>query len=317
MNSAFLETNTVAYTVVTPNYLAHAHALRKSFLQTNSDYNFIICLVGFKHHIPEHANLNYIFLDHLLDERIAGMTKRYNPFELSCALKPFFAKYIFDLHSHINRLIYLDGDMHVFGKFVPQSNAAITVSPHRTIHVNYLPGLDNFSTTDLLRYGIYNAGYFELLRKPETFQFLKWWQMLLENHAYFKPDAHIFTDQLWLSIIHSFFDDISINKNPGYNVGFWNMIERTITQQNNQWFVNGVPLVLFHYSTYKIEEPEKIVNFNHPMLSFSQHPELKFIFEQYRNGVLAENYEEVKQLPYPFSYKLSSTKKKWWQKIFR
>jgi hypothetical protein len=308
--------HTAAFTVVTPNYLAHAYSLQESFLRHNPGSSFFIGLLGAAEQVPEKNNSAFVYLNELDDARIAGMKKRYNPFELSCALKPWFAQYLFDKFTQIERLIYVDGDMYVFGAFDQLSEAAITISPHRTTHVNYLPGLDNFSTTTLLKYGVYNAGYFELLRKPEALRFLSWWQQLLEQHAYNKPEEHIFTDQLWLSAVHSFFDDVFVNKNPGYNTGFWNLIERKVTKGETGWLVNDQPLILFHYSNYKTEAPGELVNFDHPLLTFEAQPALRDIFKAYRDGLLEAGYEKFKNLPYPFDWEPPAKKKKWWQRIF-
>jgi hypothetical protein len=311
---SFSGISTAAYTVVTPNYLAHAWSLKKSFLEHNQGVDFFICILGEERHCPQMDNTTIYFINALSDNRIGEMIQRYNPFELSCALKPFFASHILEHHNHVQRLIYLDSDMYVFGAFAVLSDAAITLSPHRTVNVNYLPGFDNFSTIDLLKYGVYNAGYFELLRKPEALNFIKWWQALMVNHAYNKPEENLFTDQLWLSTVPSFFNDVFINKNPGYNAAFWNLIERKITFNNDRWYVNDEPLILFHYSNYKVEEPERLVNFEHPMLSFASLPELKPIFEKYRIGLLEAGYAKIKTIPYPFSYKQET--KKWWKKLF-
>lgn len=244
------------------------------------------------------------------------MIQRYNPFELSCALKPYFAEHLLTLKPDSNRFIYLDSDIGVFGRFEQQSQAAVTISPHRTKNVNYLPGLDNFSTTELLRYGVYNAGYFEITRSNEAKRFLSWWQQLLEHFSYNKPDKHIFTDQLWLSVVPSFFDDVYINKKPGFNVGFWNLIERTVEFTNNQWLVNGEPLVFYHFSRYKLELPDNMVDFDHPTLSFQSKPQLKILYDQYREQIFKEGYETLKQLPYPYPYP-AKEKKSWWKKLFR
>lgn len=304
-----------AFTIITPNYLAHAYALRQSFLNLHPGSSFVICLIGTQQ--PAGADeKEMVLLKELKDERIEGMIQRYNPFELSCALKPYFAEHLLTLKPDSIRFIYLDSDIGVFGRFDQQTQAAVTISPHRTKNVNYLPGLDNFSTTELLRYGVYNAGYFEITRSNEAKRFLSWWQQLLEHFSYNKPDKHIFTDQLWLSVVPSFFDDVYINKKPGFNVGFWNLIERTVEYTNNQWLVNGEPLVFYHFSRYKLELPDNMVDFNHPMLSFQSKPQLKILYDQYREQILNEGYETLKQLPYPYPYP-AKEKKSWWKKLFR
>lgn len=308
---------TTAYTIITPNYLAHAKALQQSYLKHNAECNFIICVIGERKHMPAEDGYDFIFLGELNDHRIEGMLQRYQPFELSCALKPYYALHIFNQYPSVERLIYLDGDIHVFGKIEQQSDAAITITPHRTRYVNYLPGLDNFSTTELLRYGVYNAGYFELLRKEETFKFLNWWAMLLEEYAFALPDKHIFTDQLWLSVIHSFFDDVHINKKPGYNAGFWNLIERTVTEKGESFFVNDEPLVFYHYSRYNLELPDDMVNFQHPMLSFNNIPVLKKVYEVYWQSILNEGYEQHKNIVYPYAHLIIPKTKNIWQRLLK
>ena len=225
------------------------------------------------------------FVNFLSDNRIETMIQRYDAFELSCALKPFFASYILENNYQVQRLIYLDSDMYVFGAFAKLSDAAITLSPHRTINTGFLPEAENFSTISLNRYGVYNAGYFELQRKDEMMTFLDWWKTQLVKGAFNKPDEHLFTDQIWLNLVHSFFDDVYINKNPGYNVAYWNLIERRVEEKDGSFYVNGEPLVFFHFAKYKIEEPEKMTDFQNHFLSFSTFPVLKPIFRKYHKGL--------------------------------
>lgn len=307
---------TTAFTLATPNYLAHAYSLRDSFLRHNAGDEFIICIVGKKEQVPGKKEYQFVYLDQLADKRIQGMTGRYNPFELSAALKPFFADHIFSHFKDIDRLIYLDGDTRVFGTFKKVTDAAICISPHRTENLNYLPGFDNFSVISLLRYGVYNTGYFELIRNPVSMTFLNWWQSLMENHAYDRPEENLFTDQLWLSAVPSFFDDYFINKNPGYNAAFWNLLERAVTKNNDQWLVNGQPLVFFHFAKYDIEKPEKMVNFDHPFLSFSRFPELKTLFDDYREALREAGYAEFKNLPHPYPYSKRKKRRSWWKNTF-
>jgi len=307
---------TAAYTVVTPNYLAHAWSLKKSFLQHNLDAEFFICILGDESHYPDKNLLNVYFINNISDDRIKGMILRYNPFELSCAIKPFFATHILEDQPGLQRLIYLDSDMYVFGVFTPLTDAAITLSPHRTKNIGFLPVTENFSFISLNRYGVYNAGYFELQRKGEAMAFLDWWKVLMEKGAFNKPDEHLFTDQPWLNAVPSFFDDIYINKNPGYNVAYWNLIERRVEEKEGSIYVNGEPLVLFHFAKYKVEEPEKMTDFQNDFLSFATFPELKPIFRKYHESLLEEGYEKIKLILYPFYNQKARGKKSGLKKLF-
>lgn len=308
--------STVAYTVVTPNYLPHAWSLKKSFLQNNPDAEFFIGILGIESHCPEMNVDNCYFVNSLNDSRIEGMIGRYAPFEMNCALKPFFASHILEHHHNIQRLIYLDSDMYVFAPFVSLTDSAITLSPHRTKNIHYLPEPKDYSIISLNRYGVYNAGYFELQRKAEAFAFLDWWKNLLEHTGYEKPDQHLFSDQLWLNLVHSFFDDVYINKNPGYNVGIWNLIERDVEERNGIYYVNNEPLILFHFSKFNLEEPDKMVYYNEPYLTFENFPALKPLYQKYRNGLMEAGYEKFKTMPYPYSYTKNDKKTSWLKKLF-
>lgn len=307
---------TAAFTVVTSNYIAHAISLKKSFLLHNPEAEFFIGILGNESHCPEMNFDNCYFVNSIRDERIEGMLLRYKPFEMNCALKPFFASHILEHQSQVQRLIYLDSDMYVFGPFASLTEAAITLSPHRTKNTAYLPEPKDYSIISMNRYGVYNAGYFEVQRKMEAFAFLEWWKKLLEHTGYEKPDEHLFGDQLWLNLVPSFFDDVYINKNPGYNVAIWNLIERQVEERNGIYYVNNQPLVLFHFSKFNIEEPDKMVNYIEPYLTFTNFPVLKPIYQKYRDGLLEAGYDKFKSLPYPYSYSLENKKKIWWKKLF-
>ena len=282
----------------------------------NPEVDFFICILGNEDHCPGINFDGFYFFNSLSDSRIEGMIGRYAPFEMNCALKPFFASHILEHQSHVLRLIYLDSDMYVFGPFALLTEAAITLSPHRTKYTGYLPEPKDYSIISLNRYGVYNAGYFELQRKAEAFAFLDWWKNLLEHMGYEKPDEHLFSDQLWLNLVHSFFDDVYVNKNPGYNVAIWNLIERQIEERNGTYYVNNQPLVLFHFSKYNMAEPDKLVYYTEPYLTFTNFPVLKTIYKKYREGLLEAGYEKYKTIPYPFSYAQVSKKKTWWKKLF-
>jgi hypothetical protein len=49
-NIIFKTLKTAAFTVVTPNYMAHARSLKKSFLQHNPDAEFFIGISGNESH---------------------------------------------------------------------------------------------------------------------------------------------------------------------------------------------------------------------------------------------------------------------------
>lgn len=308
--------STSGYTVITPNYLAQGLSLRESFLRHNPGCGFYICIAGRREDIPLEDTRGFHFIPDITDERIPPMLGKYKAFEMCCALKPFFAGLLFAVLPGTDHLVYLDGDIFVFGKLQVLSNAAITLSPHRTSHITFLPEADIHSDFSLHRFGVFNAGYFEVKKSAEGIRFLEWWKQTLSDHCYFDPDKHQSCDQLWLNCVPVFFQDVYINRSPGYNMAYWNLIERKVTGQEGQWLVNGEPLVFFHYSHYKVEDPERMSSFDSPFLSFSHFPELRPIYKAYEQSVLRNGYLQYKSIPYSYAVGGDKSKKGFLGKLF-
>jgi hypothetical protein len=305
-----------AYTVATPDYLAYALSLKYSFLKYNPEVNFIICLLGYATHIPAGISTeNILCLNALADSRIEGMLRRYSPFEMSAALKPFYAQHIFDQYPECQRLIYLDADMRVYAVLPELSDAAIIITPHRTRLVQQSTAAALTEYIALNRYGVFNTGYFELNRKEACFLFLNWWQNLTETMGFNQPDKNLFTDQLWISLLPSFFDDYYINKLPGYNVAFWNLIERDITKSGEQYLVNNEPLLIFHFSHYQPATSEMMVCYKHDYFNFKQFPHVRQLFTDYLNALTVTGHDQVKDIPYPFAAIAPKPKTSFWKRL--
>ena len=303
------------FTVITPNYLAHGLSVRNSFLQHHPGSLFFIAVLGKPEEVPEAVAGHCCFITELRDERIPQLLNQYTAFEMSCAAKPFFAAYLFDTHPELDHLVYLDGDILVFGTFEPPA-ASITISPHRIRHTGFLPESHPLSDTSLHRFGVFNAGYFEVRRTAEGLRFLDWWKEVLSRACYNDPDAHLFVDQLWLNAVPAFFNEVYINRHPGYNVGYWNLVERTISRQGDQWLVNGEPLRFYHYSHYRLEAPEQMSSFESPFLSFAQFPVLRPLYKRYEEQLHAHGYANYQSLPYSFGPAPEKTNKGLWSKWF-
>lgn len=301
---------TIGYTIVAPNYLAHGLSLQESFLRHNPGCSFHVCVVARPEDLPEEDRAGLIFVSSIQDTRVPGMLEKYKVFEMVCALKPFFAHHLFHIFPEADHLVYFDSDILVFNRLASPPKAAITLTPHRMEHTGFLPESNVHSDFSLQRFGIFNAGYFEVTRSPEGLRFLEWWMQLLEDQCFFDPDKHQACDQLWLNCVPVFFEDLHINRHPGYNMAYWNLIERKLEAQPGGWTVNGEPLVFFHFSHYQIETPEKMSSFDSPFLSFSQFPELRPVYKAYEEGVIKHGYSHFKPIPYPYTVRERDVKKK-------
>ena len=105
----------------------------------------------------------------------------------------------------------------------------------------------------------------------------------------------LFVDQLWANLIPAYFDKVLIEKYPGYNMAHWNLHERYLTKTRDEYFVNDVPLVFFHFSHYNPVQADVIAG-HHNRFSFNTRPDLLNIFEEYKTSLLKNNYIELKKI---------------------
>ncbi|MDA8431409.1 MAG: hypothetical protein M0Z60_00425, partial [Nitrospiraceae bacterium] len=86
-------------------------------------------------------------------------------------------------------------------------------------------------------------------------------------------------------------------RNPGYNVAYWNLHERTIAKDAEGYRVNSMPLYFFHFSGFMADQTEKISKYQtrHHVEDF---PALKGLLEMYRSLLLENGYRESTRWPY-------------------
>ena len=293
----------VGCTIIAKNYLAQARVLAQSFLEHHPDSTFYVLLVDELDDAfdPATEQFSLVTIDQLELPKKHQLCFQYTCRELSTAVKPAFLSHLLRT-TELETIVYLDPDTAVFSSMdtlvdTLQSNN-IALTPHilqpitdASIHPN---------ETELLQVGTANLGFIGLRRSAITFQFLDWWNTRLIDHAFEDLGQGMFFDQKWLDIASSFFEDIAIIRDPGYNVAFWNLQERTIHKRSGQYTVNGSPLVLYHFSGYRPELPDQICHYPLSTHSFKQYPSVRVLHDSYAKKLYAADYKAASALPYAF-----------------
>jgi hypothetical protein len=272
-----------------------------SVLHYNPNYQVIICLVDkitpqierelfFPHTIVEVEGIKIPDFE--------SLTKKYNTFELSCVVKPYFAQYFFEHYPESDRLFYFDSDIYFFDtlesveRLLEQHEISISAHFTRDLVSTGQPNLRNF-----LNAGLYNTGFLAFKRGSETDKFLKWWAERLWEECYHNFAEGMFVDQLWLNFAPLFFNDLLIDDTLGHNVGYWNFHERQVSEKNGKYFINEThPLVFFHFSGYNPAFP-KILSVHQNLYSFQNRPDVKPLFETYRQALIDSNHSQFEALP--------------------
>lgn len=291
---------TFSFTICSANYLPYAKALADSVIRYNSHHRFIIFLVD---RYPE-LNLSFckpydvITVDEMEIESFSEMELKYNIFEMSCAVKPFAADYIFKNYSECETLFYFDSDIQIFSSLQQAEgkleDSSILITPHFCEPIN--SRIRSYIERTVLRSGVFNAGFFGLRRTVETAEFLLWWKKRLEIFCYNDTKKGLFVDQLWLNLVPLLFKSVIVFSNTGYNVAYWNLDERDISSVDDNLIVNNNShLVFFHFSGYDFQNKNVVSRFLTDY-RVDANQNLLSIFERYESGVMANKFVECQKL---------------------
>lgn len=249
-----------AFTICTKSYLSFARALTDSFLQFHAEGEMFVLFIDRidGYFDPNKERFKAIEIEDLKNiHNLKSFIFKYDIVGLNTAVKPFFIEYLFKNFS-INKLFYFDTDIMVFDRLeevitLLDSNN-IVLTPHI---VNPIPEDGKIPTEkDFLMSGSYNLGFIALVNNCQTHRFIQWWEGKTYDGAVSNIREGLFRDQKPIDLVQSLFDKVVVLKHLGYNVAYWNLHERNkFEKKSGKYFVNGFPLIFFHYSGYSLNKP--------------------------------------------------------------
>lgn len=306
------ENSSVVYTIVSKNYMHYALTVRESFLEKNPDSDFVIFLMDKLMSDNEvevfndllNSGVKIIGFDEISNNvRVTyfkEMLFKFTVLEMNTGLKPFAMEYL--MNNGYEKVMYIDPDILFYREIDRILNKLdsydVLLTPHMLAPYN-----DEKKPTeiDIMMAGTYNLGFLAIKNTENTLNMVRWWQERLYEFGFSDIKNGMFTDQKWMDLTPSLYDKVFIFKDPGHNVAYWNMHERNIETINGEWFVNGEPLVFFHFSglpLYDIETVSKHQN-RHNLQSF---PKLKPLFEHYVEIVQSFGPTSFSKMRYYYNY---------------
>jgi glycosyltransferase involved in cell wall biosynthesis len=245
-----------ACTIISRNYLSHARVLGESYLRHHPGAHFY-CLVvddlpagvdlGVGRLItPSELGLSYFY----------EMCFKYDVTELCTAVKPTLLKLLMDRYGE-ERVAYFDPDILVT-RSLPELEQAlasgdIVLIPHLLAPIP-LDG-KRPSEQDMLVAGSYNLGFIGLRDSAESHRMLHWWEERLRDHCRVSPAEGLMVDQKWVELVPNMFPSTVILRDDAYDVAYWNLNSRHLTQRGATLLVNGRPLAFFHFSGFDPRQP--------------------------------------------------------------
>lgn len=289
-----------ACTIIAKNYLPMARVLAESWGAFHPGSPIFVLLLdsptGF--FSPEAEAFQPVFMSELEIPNLNGFLFKYTVLEASTAVKPYLLSYLFRQYS-IDKLLYLDPDILILNSLdrlsVYLDEANILLTPHL---LSPLPNDGRRQTDhDILKSGTYNLGFLGLRNGPESERLLQWWSGKLYHHCVVAIENNLFVDQRWMDLAPALFDGVRILRDPGYNMAYWNLHERSLSAGHDVSINGGEPLYFFHFSGFDADKPW-IVSKHQDRFEMADIGDTRKLYSQYRDMLVEKGWNETRSWKY-------------------
>lgn len=294
-------TDNAACTIVSKNYFAYAKTLADSYTSTHPEATFYILIVDRKDAAFEKANPNYntIWVEDLGIDGFPHYAFKYDILELNTNVKPALLRQLLKKHQ---KALYIDPDIFIYkrldGIYSTLDSFSIILTPHITSPIQ-----DDLKPTDvdMLKGGVFNLGFIGVRRSPEALSMLDWWDQRCMEMAFNEPQTGVFVDQKWANLIPCLFEKVYIEKSPGYNMAYWNLHERRLTNDSEAGYIvnKAHPLYFFHFSGVSATDFRPISKYQNRS-NLDNRPDLEKIFTEYCSTLLENKHTEYANISYSF-----------------
>lgn len=292
--------DTCIFTIVSNNYLHYANTMFESIKEhcPQADLVLGLCdLVTAETDCP--AADDIIALNQLDIPQLGTFIYQYSILELNTAIKPYIIELL--MKRGYRKVIYFDPDIRIFRPLdemlalLDQHNVLLT--PHLT---NLLNDDKSPSELQILQAGSYNLGFIALRTCEETLKLAKWWQEKLYKECVVDLPRNLFVDQKWMDLVPSMFEGVYINRDPSWNVAYWNLNHRHLEHQaDGRYTVDGHPLTFFHFSGFSIEASTLSKHQNR--FNKNASTALRDLCTLYEQALVRNGIERFSRLPYAFN----------------
>ncbi len=288
-------------TIVSKNYLACARVLCNSFLEHHPGASFFVLLVDRNDGYIDPKSENFTLLE-LTDIDLPFpdvFPYQYNILELNTAVKPFALRHLFKEYG-FQKLTYIDPDIMIFdrlsGVWDGLDNDDVVLTPHMR---EPFDDDRNPSELSILQSGTYNLGFIGLRNGTEADKLLKWWASRLYLNCVVDVPRGLFTDQKWIDLVPTYFQNVHILHAPQYNIAYWNLHERQISVTDKQFYVDGEPLAFFHFSGFDPRNPN-VLSKHQDRHTIRDSEALTAVFAEYSERLFEADLVETKNWPFAF-----------------
>jgi hypothetical protein len=140
---------------------------------------------------------------------------------------------------------------------------------------------------EILLAGTFNAGFLGVGR--DGIAFLRWWAERLAEDCRVDPQRGLYADQRWLDLAPGLVPDAHVSRDPGLNLGYWDLPNRQVEGGPGAYTVRGAPLRCFHFGGFDPERPD-VLSLHQDRVDLAAEPVLTQLLRDYADELLAAGH---------------------------
>lgn len=157
------------------------------------------------------------------------------------------------------------------------AKSSVTLTPH------LLDEAAHERELQILLSGTYNAGFVGATNRARGF--VDWWlNRTLDNPENDVAEGNYF-DQRWLCLAPSMLEGVTVMRDRGVNVAYWNMAERRLGSHEGKLSAGDSPVRILHFSGFDVTCPDRASVHFGGVSTASFGPEAERAFQDYATAV--------------------------------
>lgn len=248
------------WTVVSRTTIGHAWALARSVHRVHPGTD-VFALVT--EDCPQPAGLPFIPvpLEEVLGPETEAWRRRHAGVSLEYALTPACIRHALGRAS--GPVIFIKQESMVVGSLAPLldglNGAAIGLTPH---FIAPPRGPDaSERTRDVLLAGTFNGGVVVADGSAQSRRMAAWWEDRTRYECVKDVVRGRHFEQRWLDLLAATFDDVAVLRDPGLNIGHWNIADHEITGRPGGLQADGHGIAVLRFSGFDPHQPDVVTRY--------------------------------------------------------
>lgn len=193
----------------------------------------------------ELSNMSIVPLSRFENEELLRVKPTRTRQEYCWTCTPAAVKYVLTHMPQAETVTYLDADLLFFASpdliFDEAKDASIILTSH-----NWIPGYDYEKGS-----GKYPVQFVTFRRDPVGLEALEWWYARCIEWCHARFEDNKFGDQKYLDEWPERYPGVHVVRQVGAGVAPWNCGKFSVQRESQRIFVDGDPLIFYHFHAYK------------------------------------------------------------------